>query len=230
MRFLSKSHLATKRVDEKLYGCVFCNNLGRTVEESDATVFFSEKKLFAHLARHPRPLPRVPGLTVIEGAEIPRELKNNYDLQFFNPPLKSIMAPIMSEVSRLPSATAIETVKPGHRLMRRPPEPPRSARGAGEGSRNPAPSPLSFAVGQRIVGIKFPDEYEGAWATGWTDGEWGAIPADSIKLEPPPLDQVEMKGTSFMHAEARWKWQHKDKEKGGWLKFEKGEIITNINW
>ncbi|KAK3944901.1 hypothetical protein QBC46DRAFT_437685 [Diplogelasinospora grovesii] len=86
LRFLSKSHLPARHIDDQLYGCLFCIHSGRTCEESDATVFFTQKQLFAHLARHPRPLPHVPGLKVVDAQQVPPELRNDYDLHFTHPP------------------------------------------------------------------------------------------------------------------------------------------------
>ncbi|RAL60286.1 hypothetical protein DID88_000065 [Monilinia fructigena] len=54
-RFISKCHLKTTSVDDPIYGCIFCIEDHRTVEDHDATVFFSVTSLFRHLARHPRP-------------------------------------------------------------------------------------------------------------------------------------------------------------------------------
>ncbi|KAF4470758.1 hypothetical protein FALBO_2330, partial [Fusarium albosuccineum] len=85
LRFLQKSHLPTRRSDDVMYGCVFCIHQGRTLHSSDATVFTNQKSLFAHLARHPRPLPAVPGFTVIEQADMPDRHRNDYDLHFKSP-------------------------------------------------------------------------------------------------------------------------------------------------
>ncbi|KAF2969533.1 hypothetical protein GQX73_g4060 [Xylaria multiplex] len=92
LRILQKSHLPIRVIDEQLYGCIFCIQAGHTLEESDATVFFNQKQLFAHMARHPRPLPIVAGITVIEDAELPPHLKDNFDLHFPHPPTESVMA------------------------------------------------------------------------------------------------------------------------------------------
>ena len=213
LRILQKSHLAVRHVEEQLYGCVFCIEQGRTIEESDATVFFTQKQLFMHLARHPRPLPKVKGLTVIEGPDMPPELKDNFDLHFPNPPIPSIMTGIMPEVSRLPTAVATETRKYQHGTLRSPPD---------------RTSVLHFAVGARIVGIEFPLRYEGKWGIGWHDGVRAAFEADTVQLDAPPKAEIRMQGTSNIQAVARWKWN----QKGGdekWLKFDKGDVIKNIS-
>ncbi|UKZ73840.1 hypothetical protein TrVFT333_001493 [Trichoderma virens FT-333] len=86
LRFLQKSHLHAKRVDDIMYACVFCIHTSRTLDQSDATVFTSTAALFTHLARHPRPLPDVPGIAVVDQEEVPPHLANDYDLLFVNPP------------------------------------------------------------------------------------------------------------------------------------------------
>ena len=192
---------------------MFCIEQGKTTEESDATVFFTQKQLFLHLARHPRPLPPVPGLTIIEGPDMPPHLKDNFDLHFPNPPIQSVMTGIMPEVSRLPTAVATETRKYQNGAMRSPPD---------------RASVLHFAVGARIVGIEFPLRYDGKWGIGWHDGVRAAFEADTVLLDVPPKSEIRMQGTSNIQAVARWKWN----QKGGdekWLRFDKGDIIKNIS-
>lgn len=213
LRILQKSHVTVRHVEEQLYGCVFCIEQGKTTEESDATVFFTQKQLFLHLARHPRPLPPVPGLTIIEGPDMPPHLKDNFDLHFPNPPIQSVMTGIMPEVSRLPTAVATETRKYQNGAMRSPPD---------------RASVLHFAVGARIVGIEFPLRYDGKWGIGWHDGVRAAFEADTVLLDVPPKSEIRMQGTSNIQAVARWKWN----QKGGdekWLRFDKGDIIKNIS-
>ncbi|KAJ2986704.1 hypothetical protein NUW58_g4899 [Xylaria curta] len=111
LRVLQKSHLPIRAVEEQLYGCLFCIQAGRTLEESDATVFFNQKQLFAHMTRHPRPLPKIPGITVIEEPELPPQVKDNFDLHFPHPPTESVMVGLTREVARLPAAVAISTRK-----------------------------------------------------------------------------------------------------------------------
>ncbi|KAF4836946.1 hypothetical protein CGCSCA4_v012167 [Colletotrichum siamense] len=214
VRFLQKSHIATKRADEALYGCVFCVQSQRTLEECDATVFFSQKKLFEHLARHPRPLPQVPGVTVVEEAEIPFNLRNNYDLHFRAPPKPSPLADKQLELSQLPHATATQTVKRmyGMRLLY---------------DQTPA---FELANGARLSGVAFPAKYNGEWIMAWHEGNYGSAPVDVVKLEPPPRAEIKMDTTSNIFAVARWKFAPKSKDGGDWLKFDQGERITNISW
>ncbi|KAK6853431.1 hypothetical protein PG995_010243 [Apiospora arundinis] len=214
LRVLQKSHLSNRHIEDQFYACIFCIRQGRTLEESDSTVFFNQKQLFAHMSRHPRPLPAVTGFTVIEGEEIPPHLKDNFDLLFPNPPTTSVMPAIAPEVGRLPTAVATETRKMTHGILRSPPD------------RAPV---LEYAVGARIVGVEFPPRYEGKWAIGWHDGVRGVFESDTVKLEPPPRSEVRMQGTSNMQAVARWKFRQTGGE-GNWLKFNKGDVIENIGW
>ncbi|ORY65486.1 uncharacterized protein BCR38DRAFT_484903 [Pseudomassariella vexata] len=213
LRILQKSHLPIKNIDEQLYGCVFCIQTGQTIEESDSTVFFNQKQLFAHMARHPRPLPAVPGLTIVEGADMHSHSRDNFDLYFPNPPVQTVMQGIAREIGKLPTAVATETRKNANGILRSPPD-----RGTA----------LQFAVGARIVGIEFPLRYDGKWGIGWHDGVRAAFEADSVRLDPPPRNEVRMQGTSNMQALARWKWNQSGE--GNWLKFNKGETIKNISW
>ncbi|KAI0457791.1 hypothetical protein F5B21DRAFT_73483 [Xylaria acuta] len=213
IRILQKSHLPIRVIDEQMYGCLFCIQAGHTLEESDATVFFNQKQLFAHMTRHPRPLPKIPGVTVIEEPELPPQLKDNFDLHFPHPPTDSVMEGIAREVSKLPAAVATDTRKMSHGSMRLPPD------------RQPA---LPIAVGAKIVGIEFPAKYDGKWAIGWHDGVRAAFETDAVQLEAPPKTEVRMQGTSSVQAVARWKWNQKGDDR--WLKFDKGDVIKNISW
>ncbi|KAI1853256.1 hypothetical protein JX266_001962 [Neoarthrinium moseri] len=213
LRILQKSHLPVRHIEEQIYGCMFCIHEGRTLDESDATVFFSQKQLFAHMARHPRPLPAIPGVTIVEGPEIPRIYQNNFDLHFPNPPMQSVMSGIAREVGKLPTAVATETRRNAHGILRSPPD-----RGG----------VLQFAVGAKIVGIEFPAKYEGKWGIGWHDGVRAAFEAESVHLDAPPKSETRMQGTSSMQATVRWNWSQKGE--GNWLKLNKGDVVKNISW
>ncbi|KAI0555490.1 hypothetical protein F4679DRAFT_570033 [Xylaria curta] len=213
LRILQKSHLPIRAIDEQMYGCLFCIQNGHTLEESDATVFFNQKQLFAHMTRHPRPLPKIAGVTVIEEPELPPQLKDNFDLHFPHPPIESVMTGIAREVARLPAAIATDTRKMSHGTMRLPPD------------RQPA---LPLAIGAKIVGIEFPIKYEGKWGIGWHDGVRAAFETEAVQLEAPPKTEVRMQATSSVQAVARWKWNQKGDER--WLKFDKGDVIKNISW
>ena len=215
LRFLQKSHVAAKRVDDVQYGCLFCIQQGHTLHKSDATVFFNQKALFEHLARHPRPLPQVPGLVVIEDDTVPEKYHNDYDIQFRRPPIPH---PVIEEVSgmvSLPSGTAKEVARRlyGQRLLF---------------DRSPA---LEVAQGARITGIRWPAQYQGAWIFAWHNGTYASIPTEIVKLEPPPRNEIKYDRTSTVFAKAKWKFhvKEKDKTKNEWLKFDKNETITNIS-
>ncbi|TLS29570.1 hypothetical protein PpBr36_01283 [Pyricularia pennisetigena] len=219
LRFLVKSHMPSKNVDDQVYACLFCEQLGRTTEEMDATVFFSQKQLLAHIARHPRPLPSIPGLIVIEEAEVPAVFEHNYDLHLPNPPQLSQLAEDRSlamQVELLPVATSVITVKQSYGTLKMPPD---------------RATPLQFALGTRIFGVEFPEQYGGEWAVGWSDNIHACFPADAVRLEPPPKSQMALGGIiSNRRAVARWKFSVKGKDRGEWLKFDKGETITDIGW
>ncbi|KAF9765272.1 hypothetical protein IL306_002446 [Fusarium sp. DS 682] len=186
---------------------------GKTLHASDATVFISQKALFAHLARHPRPLPAVPGFTVIDQAEVPAEYKNDYDLHFKSPVETHPAIEKADEISYLPTATSKEAARRmyGQRLLY---------------DRTPA---LELVVNAKICGLTWPAKYLGEWAMGWYDGQWASVPTEIIKLDPPPSSQIKIDETSTVQVTARWKFNHKDKVKGDWLKFEKDEVLTNVS-
>lgn len=166
-----------------------------------------------HLTRHPRPLPAVPGLTVIESPEIPHQLRNNYDLHFPEPSIRSLMAGLERELSQMPTAVATDAFRRTHGAIRAPPD----------GS-----AVLQFCAGQRIVGIEFPAKFGGEWGLGWADNVRGAFPTDVVRLEAPGAGEVRKGGGSNLRAVARWRRHPRDKDPGGWLRFDKGEVITGI--
>jgi hypothetical protein len=214
VRFLQKSHLPTRRSDEPFYACVFCVHEGKTVHESDATVFFSQKELCDHLMRHPRPLPNVPGVTVVEEPRMPTHMKTNYDVHLRSPTVQPNVADeVADEIARRPVATATQTVKRmyGMKLLH---------------DRSKA---FEMAAGARIVGVEFPEKYLGEWCMGYHDGAYASFPMDVVRLEPPPPQEIRMGATSNVTATAKWKFPVRDKKSGNWLKLEKGDVIGNIN-
>lgn len=176
-------------------------------------MFFSQKQLFSHLARHPRPLPPVPGLTVIEAPEIPPHLRNNYDLHFPYPPVKSVMIGLERLLAAMPTVVATESFRQVNNTIRHPPD---------------LNTVLQFASGARIVGVEFPGRYGGEWAIGWADNSRGAFPVECVKLVPPDQSQIRKQAGSNLRAVARWKRSPKDKD-SQWLKFDKAEAITGIS-
>ncbi|RDW64066.1 hypothetical protein BP5796_10568 [Coleophoma crateriformis] len=215
-RFITKCHLKTNSVDDPVYACIFCVEENKTVEEHDATIFFSVTGFFRHLATHQRPLPTVRGVTVVYGAQPPTML--DFDLHFpSSVPTKSefCLAAIAQKVTSRAAAYASTTHHPKNK---------HSTSLDPEG--NPA---LHFASGARIVGITFPSRFKGEWCTGYHDGQKGSFPASAIMLDIPS-EPVLMSPQSQLIATARWDFKPKDAKEGGWLKLSKGERVTNIGY
>ncbi|KAK6448439.1 hypothetical protein FP744_10004689 [Trichoderma asperellum] len=213
LRFLQKSHLHAKRVDDVMYACVFCIHTSRTLDQSDSTVFTSTAALFAHLARHPRPLPDVPGIAVVDQTEVPPHLVNDYDLVFNSPPEPHPVRERAAEIAHLPTGHAKESARRlfGQRLLP---------------DRTPA---LELIQGAKITGVTWPARYGGEWAFGWHDGVFASIPVEILKLDRPPFSLIKRNNSSRVRAKARWKFSVKEKNED-WLKFDKDEVITNISW
>ena len=213
-RFISKCHLKSHSIDEPLYGCIFCIEECKTVEETDATVFFSVAQLFKHLATHTRPLPTVAGITTLYGFQEPTAL--DFDLHFTTkePKLHAFcMAEIAPKVATRASAHAITT----HHSKRN--------------NRDPDGNPvLQFAVGARIVGITYPERFHGQWCVGYHDGERGSFPASAIQLDMPAKEDVFMSAQSNLIASAKWDFKPKDQKDASWLKFSKGDRIQSIGY
>ncbi|KAL6896522.1 hypothetical protein GGI43DRAFT_122760 [Trichoderma evansii] len=213
LRFLQKSHLHAKRVDDVMYACVFCIHTSQTLDQSDSTVFTSTAALFAHLARHPRPLPDVPGIAVVDQTEVPPHLVNDYDLLFNSPPEPHPVRERAAEIAHLPTGHAKESARRlfGQRLLP---------------DRTPA---LELIQGAKITGLVWPARYAGEWAFGWHDGKFASIPVEILKLSRPPFSLIKRNNSSRIRAKAKWKFSVKEKNED-WLKFDKDEVITNISW
>ncbi|KAI5463471.1 hypothetical protein BGZ63DRAFT_402774 [Mariannaea sp. PMI_226] len=214
LRFIQKSHISTRRTDDVLYGCLFCTSQGRTLHASDATVFTSQNALFLHLASHPRPLPQVHGVTVIETETIPPKYKNNYDIHFKNPQTKHAVIEVAKDIALLPTGTARESARRafGQRLLP---------------DKTPA---LEMIQGARVVGLSWPEKYSGEWAMGWHDGVYASVPTEILKLDQPPEAEIQMLGSSQIQVTTKWKFNPKDKKGTKWLKFERNEVLSNIGW
>ncbi len=89
---------------------------------------------------------------------------------------------------------------------------------------------LHFAVGARIVGVTFPERFNGQWCIGYHDGERGSFPASAIHLEMPVHEDVGKNSQSNLIAFAKWDWKPKDAKDGGWLKFSKGDKISSVGF
>ncbi|OAA66565.1 Src-domain containing protein [Niveomyces insectorum RCEF 264] len=197
LRLLYKSHLgsaqASQRLAESHYACVFCVHAGATVREGDATVFTSADHLLLHLARHPQPLPAVPGMTVLYGTEEAAMTSTEFDLHFVRPPLPTN---VPSAVGQGAVATAVRAhlQRYGAKKLARPPN-------------YPAGDLLPFLAGARIVGLVYPEKWGGKWCLGWHDGVAGAFPAKAVQTEPPRPNEIPMESSSGMSVTARWKWK-----------------------
>ncbi|KAL1898418.1 hypothetical protein Cpir12675_001883 [Ceratocystis pirilliformis] len=212
LRLLQKSHVATRRNDEQFYACLICVNLGHTVEGSDATIFFTQKDLFSHLSRHPRPFPTIDKLKIVQSQTIPEEFRNKYDLHVKSPQAVSLTVGEAEQISNRPTAICKENIK----------------RIYGMRTLNDDTPVFEMAEGARIVSINFLDRYEGEWCIGYHDGLYASFPFDVVRLEQPPADQIQHKPTSTVQAVARWKFAPRSKGKNDWLKFDKGDVISNI--
>ncbi|KAI0598273.1 hypothetical protein F4775DRAFT_556058 [Biscogniauxia sp. FL1348] len=221
LRFLYKSHMISATAFTAQYGCLFCAQKGYTVHADDATVFAHHDQLFAHLARHPQPLPEVPGVTVLYG-ELAEDdpQKDDYDLHFPHGPVASPL-PDAAALAALPTGVA---TKPHVKRYGRELEDPDGGSGG---------DVLKFAEGARIVGIEFPDRWKGRWCTGWHDGAWGSFPAKLVALEAPghlpAASAPGAAGGGSMMVTTRWRWEGKDPATG-WLPFDKEETIFNVSW
>jgi hypothetical protein len=216
-RFISKCHIRTNSVDEAMYACIFCIEEHRTVEEHDATIFFSVSKLFSHLAKHVQPLPNIAGLTIIYGFQPPEVLDFDVHFTMTEPKFPQFsMMEIAPKASSRPAATASATHHP---------------RNTRSGHRDPEGNlTLHFAAGARIVGITFPERFHGQWCVGYHDGERGSFPANTITLEMPVPEDVLMNAQSKLVAFAKWDFKLKDAKEGGWLKFTKGDRISAVGY
>lgn len=216
-KFISKCHLRTNSVDEPMYACIFCIEEHRTVEEHDATVFFSVTKLFQHLAKHSQPLPNIAGISIMYGFQPPHLL--DFDIHFTSPEPKFQQFNMMEIAPKLSSRPAAHAMATHH---------PKNNR---SGFRDPEGNPtLHFAAGARIVGITFPDRFHGQWCMGYHDGDRGSFPASTIMLEMPVREDFLMNPQSNLVAFAKWDFKPKDAKEGGWLKFSKGDRISSVGY
>jgi hypothetical protein len=223
-RLLYKSHIdtrvASKRHLESCFGCLFCIQTSSTVREGDATVFRTVEALITHLARHPQPLPKVPGVSVLYGKiSISTTDVDDFDLHFPDLPQPS---PVPENVIRLPVAVGIQDhiERSGQKKLRRPP--------GYDGEM------LQFLLGSRIVGVNFPEKWEGKWCLGRHDGNIGAFSAKAVDLQAPKYGETEVPlkiGAGGTSVTTRWKWhpkQHGEVHRAPWLEFDPGEIISNV--
>ncbi|ROT40447.1 hypothetical protein SODALDRAFT_321794 [Sodiomyces alkalinus F11] len=245
-RFLYKSHMATRDNLKACYACLFCERTGSTVREDDPTVFTSITQLMRHVARHPRPLPAVPGLAVIYGTIGPDHPQaQDYDVNLANPSPEegegegegeedgdgdggttTTTTPDATSRGYLPVAVAVRdhVAFPNERKLSGP---------------DRETAALSFLAGARIVAVEFPEKWGGKWCVGWHDGRFGAFPAKMAQLEAPRRRssmRIEAATGSRRSGVTKWKWEPKETSTGaasgsvGWLAFDKGEQITHLDW
>ncbi|KAF6830948.1 sh3 domain containing protein [Colletotrichum musicola] len=217
MRFLIKSHVPARTTSEIRYACLFCTHVGHTVHEGDATVFLTADQLLKHLARHPQPLPEVPGVTVLYGKlDGGHHQIEDYDVHFPSPPAPSPF-PDAASLLQMPIATALKShVQRWGEVLADPD-------GGGD--------VLKFLTGARIIGVEFPEKWGGKWCTGLhDDGVRRPFPAKHVEIEGPRQSEISLQATSPVSVVTRWKWDPPDSARTGWLTFGKGETIKNVGW
>lgn len=234
LRFLQKSHLAVKRPNDRLYACLFCVKTGYTLEENDATVFFSAGDLITHIARHDRPLPAVAGITVVYGADVPSRPAHEYDLHFLEPEANEFRGSpttasrrnrssadgaglVVAEISNQPTGVVVKEVRQDQR-------PPGAGSNIIVGSNRT--EELQVAAGAKLTGIKWPPQYNGRKVFAWHNGTFASVAWELVQLTVPP--GVQSFNKTPVWATAKWKFapQH---DKKPWLKFKKGDTIRNIS-
>lgn len=217
VRLLYKSHLSVgltaKRDADAQYACVFCVQAGAACREGEATVFRNFDDLVKHIARHPQPLNPVPGVVVQYGPMEKTDLQD-YDLHLPLPPAPN---PVPESVAK--QATAIATkdhfFAVGRKKLSTPP------RYGGQ--------MLHFMEGAVIVGVTFPEKWEGKWCLGWHDGAFGAFPVKVVEIRPPQESEIPVGGGSGMSVKSKWKWHPPEPDADSpWLQFEKGEVISDV--
>ena len=183
------------------------------MEESDATVFFSADDLLAHVSRHVRPLPVVSGISVIYGSNVPSHLAHNYDLHFKAP----------TNATPIPNGSTEEVSRPTGVVMKelRRDETPRII-----ANRNRTEQ-LQVAIGAKVTGIIWPPQYNGRKIFAWHNGTFASVPSNLVILTAPMSDTLVNVGGNSARATAKWKFSPKC-DKTTWLKFDKGDEITNI--
>lgn len=214
LRFLQKSHLAVKRPNDKLYACIFCVKRGYTMDESDATVFFSADDLLAHVSRHDMPLPVVSGIVVMYGSNIPSYLAQNYDLHFKVPGIAIPIPNGSTEVVSRPTGVVMKELRRD--------ETPRII------ANRTRTEQLQVAIGAKVTGIIWPPQYNGRKIFAWHNGTFASVPSDLVALTAPMSNNLVSVGANSARATAKWKFSP-TYGKTTWLKFDKGDEITNIS-
>lgn len=202
-----------KKANDRLYACIFCVQNGYTLEESDATVFFSAEDLLAHLSRHARPLPLISGIVVVYGIDVPSHLRNNFDLQFKVPAKPNPIHRESTEIDGRPTGVVMKELRKDE-----------AQRPIVDRDR---PEELQAAVGAKLTGIKWPPQYKGRKIFAWHDGNFASVPSEIVMLLPPANTKLTKGVKTQVSAKAKYKFASKY-GKAGWLKFDKGDTITSI--
>ncbi|KAF5596717.1 hypothetical protein FPCIR_3928 [Fusarium pseudocircinatum] len=219
-RFLFKSHIAVRNVNSVYFGCLFCDKTKSTIQEDDATVFQSIDLLFRHISRHTHPLPHVPGVEVVyEHSDTNSRGRQDCDLYFPNSTMTALHGMSRAnESNRLASLPIARAVKDHIRRSNEKPQ-----------ARPDATSEiLQFASGARIIGIEFPEKWDGKWCQGWHDGVFGTFPSKLISLDIPRHVKIASLPNTPRTGVARWKFEKQ--RQPGWLALKKGDVIYNLAW
>ncbi|KAL5590984.1 hypothetical protein FOBRF1_014541 [Fusarium oxysporum] len=217
-RFLFKSHIGVRNVNSVYFGCLFCDKTKSTLQEDDATVFQSIDLLFRHISRHGHPLPHVPGVEVIyEHSDINSRGRQDCDLYLPNSTMTALRGVSRAnESNRIASLPVARAVKDHIRRSNEKPQ-----------ARPDATSEiLQFFSGAKIIGIEFPEKWDGKWCQGWHDGVFGAFPSKLISLDMPRHVKIASLPNTPRTGVARWKFEKQ--RQPGWLALKKGDIIYNI--
>ncbi|KAH6976301.1 hypothetical protein BKA56DRAFT_589397 [Ilyonectria sp. MPI-CAGE-AT-0026] len=223
-RFLYKSHVAVKDLEKVFFACIFCDKLKSTCHEGDATVFQSVDHLFRHLSRHTLPLATVAGVTVLyEEPKFSSADQQDFDLII---PGGTPMLPAgppeeaRDYLASLPEARATK-------------DHIRQRNGKPQSRPDNVSEVLQFLAGARILGVEYPDKWDGKWCQGWHDGVLGVFPSKTVQLEAPEKVQTIIKSVprSLRTGVAKWEWDSKSRTGSNvWLSFSKGAKISNLAW
>ncbi|KAL5589315.1 hypothetical protein FOVSG1_011182 [Fusarium oxysporum f. sp. vasinfectum] len=217
-RFLFKSHIAVRNVNSVYFGCLFCDKTKSTLQEDDATVFQSIDLLFRHISRHGHPLPHVPGVEVVyEHSDVNSRGRQDCDLYLPNSTMTALhgvsRANESNRIASLPVARAVKD------HIRRSNEKPQARPDA-------TSEILQFFSGAKIIGIEFPEKWDGKWCQGWHDGVFGTFPSKLISLDMPRHVKIASLPNTPRTGVARWKFEKQ--RQPGWLALKKGDIVYNL--
>lgn len=90
---------------------------------------------------------------------------------------------------------------------------------------------LQFLANACILGVEYPDKWDGKWCQGWHDGVLGVFPSKIIQLEAPENVHSIIKSVprSLRTGVAKWEWDPKARMgTSHWLTFSKGSKISGL--